>query len=284
MLSIVILSYRSPALIRLALRSLARALDGTALPYEVIVVDSQTSPETANVVLHDFAGVFPALRLIPFKENTGYTAGVNAGLRAARGEILLALNYDIVPEAGTIEAMVRYLRDHPEVGLIGPRLLNFDQSQQDSCFRFYTPGIILARRLRFPFTSGALRRFALRDRSITRPTAVDWVSGSALMTTRAALEQVGLLDESLFHYFSDVDWAWRYWENGLGVVFYPLAAMTHALGRTSKGRFGILDPLFNRATRWHIADAVRYFRKHGISGRRPHDHGPLQPRLLTAQI
>jgi hypothetical protein len=282
MLSIVILSYRNPALIRLALRTLARALAGTHLSYEVIVVDSQSSPETANVVLHDFASTFPSIRLIPFRENTGYTAGVNAGFRAARGDFLLALNYDIVPEAGTIEAMVEYLGSHPDVGLIGPRLLNFDDSQQDSCFRFYTPLVVLARRLRLPFTRGILDRFAMRDRTITKPTTVDWVSGSALMTTRAAMERVGLLDESLFHYFSDVDWAWRFWENGFGVVFYPLASLVHALGRTSKGRFGIFDPLFNQATRWHIADALTYFHKHGISGQRPRGTGPLQPELIGA--
>jgi hypothetical protein len=61
-----------------------------------------------------------------------------------------------------------------------------------------------------------------------------------------------------------------------------LAAFSHALGRTSKGRFIVLDVLFNAATRWHIADAYRYFRKHGISGQRPRRIGPVQPGLIHA--
>jgi GT2 family glycosyltransferase len=83
------------------------------------------------------------------------------------------------------------------------------------------------------------------------------------------LERVGTMDESLFHYFSDVDWARRFWENGYTVVYYPMAAMAHYHGRTSKGHLGILDAIFNRATRWHIKDAIRYFWKHGIAGTRP---------------
>ena len=273
MLSITILSYRNPALIRLCLRSLANALEGTPLEYEVVVVDSDTSPETANVVRDEFAAVFRNIRFVPYRYNTGYTAGVNAGLRAAEGEYLLVLNYDIIAEPGTIESMVEFLRTHPEVGLIGPGLLNFDDSRQHSCFRFYTPLVIAARRLRLPFTRRILDRFLMRDVPLTEPTA--------MMTTRAALERVGYLDESLFHYFSDVDWSWRFWENGFGVVFYPLAVLCHGLGRTSKGRFSIFDPLINRATRWHIADAFRYFRKHGISGQRPRIR-ERQPRLIAA--
>ncbi len=281
-LSIVILSYRNPALLRLCLRSLARALVDTPLSYEVVVVDSETSPETANVVNHDFAHTFPAIQFIAFAHNTGYTAGVNAGLRAARGDYVLNLNYDIITEQGTIEALVGYLQQHSDVGLVGPRLLNFDESQQPSAFRFYTPRVILARRLGGVLLRGTERRFTLEGEVFSGPSPVDWVSGSALMTSRAAMERVGLLDEALFHYFSDVDWSWRFWENGYSVVFYPLAALTHALGRSSKGRFGILDPLFNRATRWHIVDAYRYFRKHGTRGLRPVTHGPAQPTLIPA--
>jgi len=281
-LSIIVLAYRNPALLRLCLKALARAMANTALSYEVIVVDSATSPETANVVRHDAAGLFPALRLIPFTRNTGYTFGVNAGIRAAQGDFILALNHDILAEPGVVERLIGYLRDHPSVGLIGPRLLNFDESPQESCFRFYTPLVILARRLQLPFTGRLLDRFLMRDTALTSPTAVDWVSGAAFMTTRTALERIGLLDEHLFHYFSDVDWARRFWQNGLSVVYYPMVAFFHYLGRTSKGRFGILDVFFNAATRWHIADAARYFRKHGISGNRPTPAGPIQPGLLHA--
>src|SRR5262249_45276678 len=125
---------------------------------------------------------------------------------------------------------------------------------------------------RIPWLPGAAReraRFTMHGNDPHRRQPVDVLLGAALMTSRAALDRVGYLDERFFHYFSDVDWAWRFWENGLSVVYDPEAVMYHYYGRTSHGRLGILDPLVNRATRWHITDAVKYFAKHGIRGERP---------------
>lgn len=281
MISIVILSYRNPALLRLCLKSLVQALPRTD-DYEVIVVDNATTPETRNVVTEEFSQVISSLRLLPLQENTGYTRGVNEGLRAARGDYILAINYDIILVPGTVQALVAYLEQHPRVGLIAPRLLNFDDSHQHSCFRFYRPLTILYRRLPLlPFAQGHLQRFTLQREDLSGVMPVDWVSGAAFMTTRRAMESVGFLDERLFHYFSDVDWAWRFWENDFTVAYYPMASLYHYHGRTSKGRFGILDPFLNQATRWHIRDAIHYFRKHGIGGRRPTRRSPIQPGLLT---
>jgi N-acetylglucosaminyl-diphospho-decaprenol L-rhamnosyltransferase len=281
-LSIIILAYRNAALLRLCLRSIATAMAHSTLEYEIIVVDNASSPETANVVRHDFADQFHHIRLIPLSQNRGYTFGVNEGMRAAQGEFIFSLNHDIVAEAGVAEQLVDYLREHPDVGLIGPRLLYFDDSQQDSCFHFYTPLIIVARRLHLPFTHRLLDRFLMHDTPFNGPTHVDWISGAAYMIRRTVLERVGLLDESLFHYFSDVDWAHQFWQNGLTVVYYPMVALYHYLGRSSKGRFGVFDTFFNSATRWHIQDALRYFRKHGISGRRPRPADSIQPKLIHA--
>lgn len=281
-LSVVILSYRNPPLLRLCLRSLQRALSGSDLTYEVTVVDNATTPETAAVVRQDFQGIFPSLTFIPLAKNTGFTFGVNEGLRAARGDAILSLNHDIIVQPGAIESMLAYARQHPQIGILGPQLLNLDGSHQDSCFRYYTPLIILARRLRLPFTRALLDHFALRDMPLTRPTPVDWISGAAFLVQRDAMERVGLMDEQLFHYFSDVDWSRRFWEHGYGVAYFPQASLYHGLGRASKGRFSLLDPFVNQATRWHIKDAFRYFRKHGTSGTRPLAFGPTQQSLLDA--
>ena len=280
-LSVIIVNFRNPRLLRHALRSLAAVIPGH-LETEVIVVDSASTPETQNVVRHDVRGLFRNLVLVPFTENIGYTRGNNEGLRRATGEYVLILNPDIVVRPGTLEGLLEFCAAHPEVGLAGPGLLNLDDSRQESCFRFYTPLVILARRLWIPAMRFALRRFLMRDVTFDGPTDVDWVMGSALIARRAAVDAVGLMDERFFLYLSEVDWAWRFWEHGYRVVYAPTVQMYHAHRRQSKGRFGILDVLFRKETRWHITDAYRYFRKHGIRGQRPNPAGPTQPRLLAA--
>jgi len=265
MLSIVILSYRSPALLRLCLKSLQKALEHSVLDTEVIVVDNATTRETRWVVTEEFATIFKKIRLIPLAENTGYTRGVNEGIRVAQGAYILALNQDIVVPEGSLEKLVEYHRAHPEVGLLGPELLNFNGTHQDSYFRFYTPLTIFYRRIaHLPFAGKTLNWFLMRDTDTHHIQRPDWVSGAAFMTTREAIARVGLLDENLFHYFSDVDWSRRFWDNGYQVVYYPEATLYHYLARSSRGKFWLLDPFLNRTTRWHLMDAFRYFVKYGV--------------------
>ena len=90
--------------------------------------------------------------------------------------------------------------------------------------------------------------------------------GSAMMTTKKALEKIGFMDEKLFLYMSEVDWAKRFWENGYKVTYFPDSQMYHYHRRGSKGKFDAFD-IVKKETRWHIIDAIRYFKKHGISAK-----------------
>ena len=265
MLSIIIVNYKNPPLLRLCLKSLTRVLP-LSFSHEIIVVDVAAEPETGHIATDEFAGI----RYLPFKHNIGYTRGVNEGIKAARGDTVFIANADIIPLTGSLEAMYTHMSAHPEIGLLGPQLLNFDGSNQQSCFRFYTPLTILCRRTfigRLPFARRILERFAMQDKDLSKPTAADWLTGSALMASKKAIERVGPMDERLFLYFSDVDWPRQFWENGYQVVFYPAARMYHYHGRFSRGN--VLQVVTNRFTRMHIADGIRYFRKYGFA---PHSY------------
>ncbi|MEK7124857.1 MAG: glycosyltransferase family 2 protein [Patescibacteria group bacterium] len=269
MLSIVIVNYKNPALLRLCLGSLVRELS-PHFDYEVVVVDSQTSVETQNVVREEFTTLFKKITLVPYRENTGYTRGNNEGMRKSSGDHFLILNPDAMITKGSVKRLYEYLVAHPQVGLLGPQLLDFNGTRQQSCFRFYSIFTILYRRVNhLPFANRILNRFLMRDADLSKTIPVDWLMGSALMTSRAAVQRVGLMDERMFHYFSEVDWARRFWENGYAVTYFPHAQMYHYHRRQSKGRFGIFDIIMQRESRWHLMDGIRYFLKYGFSTARP---------------
>lgn len=262
MLSIIIVNYKQPELLRLCLKTLKRTLSPD-FEYEIIVMDSAASTETRDVAQEEF----PEARYLPFKENVGYTRMVNEGIAAAKGDSFFIMNSDIIPLSGSLEKMYQYLRDNPAVGLVGPQLLNFDGSVQQSCFRYYTPLTIVYRRTPLgwlPFGRRAVERFNMKDRNLSHPCPADWLSGSALMGSLTAAKKVGPMDPNLFLYMSDVDWPRRFWENGYQVMYYPEARMYHYHHRHSRGRLGMFDALFNRQTHQHIFDALRYFKKYGI--------------------
>ena len=263
MLSIVVVNYKNPALLRLSLSSIRRTIRQD-FEHEIIVIDSASAPATAYVVTEEF----PTVQLRAFKRNIGYSRGVNEGIKASKGDYVLILNPDIVPTRGSIESLYEYMKSNPAVGLAGPRLLNFDGSPQQTCFRYYSLWDVVLRRTflgSLPFGKQRLNHFLMKDRDISSPLTVDWLMGSALIVSKSAIQRVGLMDESLFMYFSDVDWPRRFWQAGYNVVYYPNVEMYHYHHRESKGKFGLLDAIFNRQTRWHIRDAFRYFKKYGIT-------------------
>ena len=259
MTSIAIINYKNPTLLRLCLSSLRRVLSPN-FKHEILVVDIASAPETRNVVKE-----FPEVKTVAFKENIGYTKGTNEGIKASSGDFILILNPDVIPMARSIEKLASYLATNTNVGLAGPRLLNFDGSTQNSCFRYYTPLTVLCRRSplgRTTFGKKILNKFMMTDKNMSEPTEAEWLMGSAIMVSRKAVDKVGLLDEKFFLYMSDVDWARRFWENGFKVAYYPYSEMYHYHKRGSKGHFGLLDVFLNKQGRQHTIDAIKYFYKY----------------------
>lgn len=265
-LSIIIVNYKTPALLVNCISSLAKTIITTS--YEVIVVDSESDGEVPRMLEAEF----PNVLCITFRENSGYAKAVNAGLERAKGDYFLMLNTDIIATEYAVDTMVTYMdaegkREH--IGVLGPKLYGFKNEYQQSAFRFPSPLTIVLRRTplgRSPIFKGHLDAFLLKDKKLEEalePIPVDWLMGAALLVSKEALAKVGPMDETFFMYFEDVDWARRFWENGYAVVYHPRVRMYHYHGKTSH-RYGVFDVLLNSMTRTHIRSAVRYFLKHGI--------------------
>lgn len=262
-LSVIITHYKTPKLLQSCIESVQEDCKASDLNYEIIVTDSEAQKE-----IEELLGLqFPEVNYIAFKKNVGYAKLVNAGLKKAKGDYILILNSDILIKRGSILTLLLFLKSHSEIGLLGPKLLNPDQSLQPTCFRFYTPWTIVCRRTFLEKTSlckKTLNKFLIKDKitkDIDDSLTVDWLMGSALMTTREVVNKVGPLDERYFMYFEDVDWAKRFWQNNYQVVYFPKAEMLHLHQRASKKKGGIMDVFTNPLTRIHLMSAVKYFLK-----------------------
>jgi len=258
-LSIVITSYKNPELLKLCIDSIRKEVRGIA--YEIIVADSATEEDTSLMMREDY----PEVKFFPYKENVGFQKLVNMGIEGSRGDLILFLNGDIIVTKESVEKLFQYLKTHPEAGMAGPKLLNFNGTFQYSCFRFYKPMTIPYRRTflgRLPFGRKHLDWFLMKDKNHDETIEVDWLMGSALMMRRSAIEKVGLMDPRFFMYMEDVDWCRRFWENGLKAIYHPESQMFHYHGKGS-GKGTILSSLlFNKLTWIHIASAIKYFNKY----------------------
>ena len=259
-LSIIITSYKNPAVLRLCLESLQKNV--LCENYEILVLDSATEEDTEMMMRESF----PEIRFFSHFENLGFAKLVNRGLKKAKGDFLLILNADIIIEKKSADILIEYLKNNPAVGIVGPKLLNFDGRVQPSRFRFYTPLIILLRRTplgRLGFAKKKIDKFLYKNADPDKPQEVDWIMGSAMMTRQETARKIGPMEENFgFMYFEDVDWCRRFWEGGFKVVFYPYVKMFHYHGKGSASSGALKAVIFNRLTREHIKSALKYFWKY----------------------
>lgn len=259
-LSIIVTSYKNPSVLRLCLESLKKNVLNEN--FEILVFDSATEEDTEMMMREDF----PDIIFFPFKDNLGFSKLVNNGLKKAKGNYILILNADIIVEKRSADILLQELKKNPQIGIIGPKLMNFDGRVQPSCFRFYTPLLIIYRRTylgKFLFAKRKIDKFLYKDKDLEKPQEVDWVMGSAMMTSRKAFEKVGLMEENFgFMYFEDVDWCRRFWEKGFKVVYYPPAKMFHYHGKGSASQSALRAVFLNKLTREHIKSALKYFWKY----------------------
>lgn len=257
-LSIIVSNYRNPQLLKVCLDSIIKCSEG--ISYELIVADSATQEDTEMLMRENF----PSVKFFPFRDNVGFQAIVKRGIEESSGRYLLILNGDIIVTENSIQEMLEFIKSDSSIGMVGPKLLNFNGTPQSSCFRFYKPWTIVYRRTmlgKLPFAKKHLDWFLMNDYDHADPKEVDWLMGSSLLITREALEKVGLMDPRYFMYMEDVDWCRRFWENGFKVLYFPKAQMHHYHGKGSAKGGVIRSLLFNKMTWIHISSGLKYFRK-----------------------
>ncbi len=230
-LSVIIVSWNVRELLRRALDT-AAASWGARPGLELIVVDNASRDGSPEMVRADF----PHVRLIANAANVGFTRGNNQGLEAATGDYLLLLNPDTEILGDALPQMVDYMAAHPDVGMLGPQLLNPDGSVQSSRRRFPTLPVLF---LESTWLEGMaprrwLRRFYVEDRPDNATQPVDWITGAAMLTRRETVTQVGGMDEGFFMYSEEVDWCRRIRAAGWDVVYYPAARIVHHEGKSSE--------------------------------------------------
>jgi GT2 family glycosyltransferase len=264
-LSIIVNHYRTPEILKICLRSIKENLRNADFDWEIILTDGATIEKTTEMMENEFSDVI----FIPNEKNIGFGKSVNAAIKKAKGDYLFIVNADIIiDKENAIKKLLDFIEKNKNIGMVGPKLLNVNNTIQQSCFRFYTPLTVICRRTflgNFFWGKKILNNFLMRDvfknKKIIEPIPVDWLMGSALMVRKSDLEKVGALDERFFMYFEDVDWSRRFWENNLKVVYFPQSVMYHYHFQSSK-KNSLFNSLLTKYARIHIKSALKYFLKY----------------------
>lgn len=257
-LSIIIINWNTKQLLLGCLDSLsAQKRDNK---YEIIIVDNGSTDGSQDAVKKEY----PSVRLVENERNLGFAKANNIGIRVSSGRYICLVNSDVKVLDGSIDLLCEYMDQNPDVGMTGPKLLYPDLRLQDSCRSFpslwnnFCSSFFLSRI--FPkskfFSSEHMRYFA-HDKICK----VDYLAGAFLAVKRAAIDQVGLLDEKFFIYSEEVDWCKRFWKAGWEVVFFPESRAIHFI-RGSSSRQPIRFALEQQRARLQYWD-----KHHGLMAR-----------------
>ncbi len=228
--SAVIVSWNVCPLLRHCLASLQAAR--VRLPLDVWVVDNASTDDSVTMVREEY----PWVQMVINRENRGFAAANNQGLRRSDGRYALLLNADAALTDGALEAMCAYLDRHSNVGVVGPQLLNSDGTIQSSRRRAprLATGFVESTQLQQWWPRWWLTdRYYVADRTDGETQPVDWLVGACLLVRRAAIDAVGLLDESFQMYSEELEWCLRIGRAGWEVTYLPSARVVHHYGQSS---------------------------------------------------
>ena len=222
-LAVVIVSYNTCDMLRDCLRAIPKAVEG--LTAQVWVVDNNSPDDSAKMVTEEF----PQAHLIANTDNPGFARANNQAIRETQARHILLLNPDTEAEPDSFACMVAYLDAHPDVGAVGPKLLNTDGSLQRNGRVFPSAwgefGVYSGLRRLSPQKHEDRYEYGRADFDVVWEG--DWMMGSCLMVPRRVIEEVGALDEEFFMFYEETEWCWRIRKAGYKVVYLPQARVIH---------------------------------------------------------
>lgn len=249
--SAVITTYNSGSVIGKALDSIL-SLSALEAPANIVVVDNNSSDNTIDILESYGNNIFVTFN----NANMGLSKANNIGAASAEGDSIFFLNPDAELLSGAVSALADFQQRHPDSALLGPMMVDDHGTPQSTARTWPTPAVVAARRTGLGKTPWGRRLSEdhMYRYSGEKPVKTDWLVGAALWLTPLGRRRTGLMSESYFLYFEDVEWCLRAWKRKMEVWYVPSAVIRHVCARDSITG--------SRALKHHLRSMIRFFLNH----------------------
>ncbi|WP_341216085.1 glycosyltransferase family 2 protein [uncultured Wocania sp.] len=221
-LSIVILNYNVRYFLELCLKSVQAAV--LNIDAEIIVIDNNSEDDSCNMV----KTLFPNVKLIENKENSGFSKGNNIGVSSAKGEYICILNPDTVVAEDTFTKLLSFAQNKEKLGIIGCKLINgagkfLPESKRN------IPYIGVA----FKKSIGNSKDYYANHLNENESEKVDVLVGAFMFMKRVVYNKVGGFDEDYFMYGEDIDLSYKMLKAGYNNYYYGNTTIIHFKGEST---------------------------------------------------
>lgn len=202
----------------------------------IVVVDNDSSDDS----LMRLSSATNDVEVVRETRNLGYGTAANRGIAVCDAPYVLVMNPDVEIAPDALAILSRVLDDQPDVGFVGPQILDASGATYPSARRF--PNFALGAAHAFIGLFWPRNRWSERYRNEHRVAGelvardADWASGACALLRRVAFESVGGFDEGYFMYVEDLDLCWRLRRAGWRVRYEPRALATHVQGLSTRAR------------------------------------------------
>ncbi len=231
--------------------AVASLLEHTRQPFHLYAVDNGSTDGTVEHI----SEAYPAVELIQNTANTGFGAGHNLILDRLDSDYHAIINPDVVVRDDVIGKMADYMEQHPEIGMLSPRISFPDGRPQILGKRRPSLKYLISSRLRNNELPGeALREYAMMDCDLDKPLEIENATGCFMFIRTSLFKEIGGFDKRYFMYFEDGDLTLEV-NRRSKTVYYPDAEVFHEWGRESKKNM--------KLKLIQLQSMIRYFNKWG---------------------
>lgn len=260
--SIIIVNWNSCGELAGALASIQRTCQLTEV--QVIVVDNGSFDGSAELV----STRYPWVEFVQLEQNVGFGRANNIAFERAQAPAVLFLNPDTELRSGAIDLMVSRLQELPRASMIGPTILNSDETFQQTCFRRLPTALNRAVESElFHRLRGVLRLDGQRGtgRRASAVVEAECLSGACMLVRSEVFRAVKGFSPEFFIYGEDVDLCLKVRALGWRIYFVPEAVVIHLGGKSSTKQFSKFSAVGVRAAehavlkKWRgVASAALY--------------------------
>jgi GT2 family glycosyltransferase len=243
--SIIILNWKQPVLTIECLNSVAKLKKGN-YKLEIIVVDNASKDNSAYVISKALKKLFFNRKGISFKiiknrENLGFAAGNNAGIKSAlkdKCDYLVVLNNDTVLDENFMNEMLTVAETEPEAGILSPKIYfasgyEFHKeryTKEDEGKVIWSAGGDIDWKNVYATNHGVDE---VDNGQFNKMREIDFATGACFMTRSEVVRKAGMFDPKYYLYLEDVDFSLKVRANKYKILFVPKARIWHKVSASS---------------------------------------------------